>query len=85
MRTLVSRVEGGDQAMAHRLFEGKEHAEAYLRFRVSPSDHLIQQVVDFVEKKVRLSTWVSVTAQHTLHNMRGRLGQKSYLVSHTLL
>ncbi|XP_030199200.1 putative methyltransferase DDB_G0268948 isoform X2 [Gadus morhua] len=37
--------------MAHRLFEGKEHAEAYLRFRVSPSDHLIQQVVDFVEKK----------------------------------
>ncbi|CAL8266365.1 unnamed protein product [Lota lota] len=37
--------------MTHRLFEGKEHAEAYLKFRVSPSDHLIQQVVNFVEKQ----------------------------------
>ncbi|CAL8371627.1 unnamed protein product [Arctogadus glacialis] len=43
--------------MAHRLFEGKEHAEAYLRFRVSPSDHLIQQLVDFVEKKTLRGSW----------------------------
>ena len=48
----MPRGEGGDPAMAHRLFEGKEHAEAYLRFRVSPSDQLIQQVVDFVQKQV---------------------------------
>ncbi|CAL8267217.1 unnamed protein product [Lota lota] len=37
--------------MTHRLFEGKQHAEAYLKFRVSPSDQLIQQVVDYVEKQ----------------------------------
>ena len=48
----MPRGEGGDPAMAHRLFEGKEHAEAYLRFRVSPSDQLIQQVVDYVQKQV---------------------------------
>ncbi|XP_059896019.1 putative methyltransferase DDB_G0268948 [Gadus macrocephalus] len=37
--------------MTYRLFEGKQHAEEYLKFRVSPPDHLIQKVVDFVEKK----------------------------------
>ncbi|KAG7271083.1 hypothetical protein CRUP_026015 [Coryphaenoides rupestris] len=37
--------------MAHRLFEGKEHAKAYLKFRLSPSERLIQQVVDYVEKQ----------------------------------
>uniref|UniRef100_A0A667Z3E0 Zgc:162780 n=1 Tax=Myripristis murdjan TaxID=586833 RepID=A0A667Z3E0_9TELE len=38
--------------MAHRLFEGKEHAAAYWKYRISPSDHLIQQVLDFLEKQV---------------------------------
>ncbi|KAJ3592455.1 hypothetical protein NHX12_007582 [Muraenolepis orangiensis] len=37
--------------MTLRMFEGKEQAKGYLKFRVSPSDHLIQQVVDFVEKQ----------------------------------
>ncbi|KAM3849205.1 putative methyltransferase, partial [Diretmus argenteus] len=37
--------------MAHRLFEGKEHAAAYWKYRISPSDHLIQQVLDFLEKQ----------------------------------
>ncbi|XP_054643640.1 putative methyltransferase DDB_G0268948 [Dunckerocampus dactyliophorus] len=37
--------------MAHRLFEGKEHAACYWKYRVSPSDHLIKHVIDFVEKQ----------------------------------
>ncbi|XP_029386859.1 putative methyltransferase DDB_G0268948 [Echeneis naucrates] len=37
--------------MAFRLFEGKEHAASYWRYRISPSHHLIQQVLDFMEKK----------------------------------
>uniref|UniRef100_A0A3B3Y3E8 Methyltransferase type 11 domain-containing protein n=1 Tax=Poecilia mexicana TaxID=48701 RepID=A0A3B3Y3E8_9TELE len=36
--------------MTYRLFEGKEHAASYWKYRVSPSDHLIQQVLDFLEK-----------------------------------
>ncbi|XP_061580528.1 putative methyltransferase DDB_G0268948 [Cololabis saira] len=35
--------------MAHRLFEGKEHAGSYWKYRISPSDHLMQQVLDFLE------------------------------------
>ncbi|XP_022596585.1 putative methyltransferase DDB_G0268948 [Seriola dumerili] len=37
--------------MAYRLFEGKEHAASYWKYRISPSDHLIQQVLDFLEKQ----------------------------------
>lgn len=37
--------------MAHRLFEGKEHAASYWRYRISPSDQLMQQVFDFLEKQ----------------------------------
>ncbi|XP_061698677.1 putative methyltransferase DDB_G0268948 [Syngnathoides biaculeatus] len=37
--------------MAHRLFEGKEHAASYWKYRISPSDHLIQNVITFVEKQ----------------------------------
>lgn len=36
--------------MTYRLFEGKEHASSYWKYRISPSDHLIQQVFDFLEK-----------------------------------
>ncbi|XP_043988381.1 putative methyltransferase DDB_G0268948 [Gambusia affinis] len=36
--------------MTYRLFEGKEHAASYWKYRISPSDHLIQQVLDFLEK-----------------------------------
>ncbi|XP_059199607.1 putative methyltransferase DDB_G0268948 [Centropristis striata] len=36
--------------MAHRLFEGKQHASSYWKYRISP-DHLIQQVLDFLEKQ----------------------------------
>ncbi|XP_030614382.1 putative methyltransferase DDB_G0268948 [Archocentrus centrarchus] len=36
--------------MAYRLFEGKEHASSYWRYRIAPSDHLIQQVLNFLEK-----------------------------------
>lgn len=38
--------------MAYRLFEGKDHASSYWRYRISPSDQLIQQVLDFLEKHV---------------------------------
>ncbi|XP_044072022.1 putative methyltransferase DDB_G0268948 [Siniperca chuatsi] len=37
--------------MAYRLFEGKKHASSYWKYRISPSDHLIQQVLDFLEKQ----------------------------------
>ncbi|XP_072253943.1 putative methyltransferase DDB_G0268948 [Leuresthes tenuis] len=36
--------------MTYRLFEGKGHAASYWKYRISPSDHLIQQVFDFLEK-----------------------------------
>ncbi|XP_077584130.1 putative methyltransferase DDB_G0268948 [Stigmatopora nigra] len=34
-----------------RLFEGKEHAASYWKYRISPSDDLIQHVIKFVEKQ----------------------------------
>ncbi|XP_053733788.1 uncharacterized protein LOC128766291 [Synchiropus splendidus] len=37
--------------MAHRLFEGKEHAASYLKYRISPSTELIGQIINFVEKQ----------------------------------
>ncbi|XP_035264838.1 putative methyltransferase DDB_G0268948 isoform X2 [Anguilla anguilla] len=37
--------------MAHRLFEDKEHASAYQKYRISPSETLMGKVVDFLEKK----------------------------------
>ncbi|KAK2906296.1 putative methyltransferase DDB_G0268948 [Channa argus] len=37
--------------MALRLFEGKEHAASYCKYRISPSDQLIQRVIDFFEKQ----------------------------------
>uniref|UniRef100_UPI0037E8AD14 putative methyltransferase DDB_G0268948 n=1 Tax=Semicossyphus pulcher TaxID=241346 RepID=UPI0037E8AD14 len=37
--------------MAYRLFEGKEQASSYWKYRISPSDHLIQQVLDFLKKQ----------------------------------
>lgn len=37
--------------MAYRLFEGKKHASSYWKYRISPSDHLMQQVLGFLEKK----------------------------------
>ncbi|KAG7235129.1 hypothetical protein INR49_025234 [Caranx melampygus] len=37
--------------MAHRLFEGKVQAASYWKYRISPSDHLIQQVLDFLENR----------------------------------
>nr|XP_019945159.1 PREDICTED: putative methyltransferase DDB_G0268948 [Paralichthys olivaceus] len=36
--------------MAHRLFEGKKHAAAYLKYRISPPEQIIQQVLGFLEK-----------------------------------
>lgn len=33
--------------MAHRLFEGKKHADSYWKYRVSPSEQLIQKVLAF--------------------------------------
>ncbi|XP_067439351.1 putative methyltransferase DDB_G0268948 [Thunnus thynnus] len=36
--------------MAVRLFEGKEHAAAYLRYRVAPQE-LISKIMSYVEKK----------------------------------
>ncbi|XP_038576054.1 putative methyltransferase DDB_G0268948 [Micropterus salmoides] len=37
--------------MAYRLFEGKKHVSSYWKYRISPPDHLIQQVIDFLEKQ----------------------------------
>lgn len=41
-----------NSAMAHRLFEGREHAATYWKYRIAPSDQLIQQVLDFLGKRV---------------------------------
>lgn len=37
--------------MTYRLYEGKEHVSSYWKYRISPSDHLLQQVLDFLEKQ----------------------------------
>ncbi|XP_037542254.1 putative methyltransferase DDB_G0268948 [Nematolebias whitei] len=37
--------------MTHRLYEGKAHAATYWKYRISPSDHLMQQVLDFLQKQ----------------------------------
>nr|XP_023683345.1 putative methyltransferase DDB_G0268948 isoform X2 [Paramormyrops kingsleyae] len=37
--------------MAHRLFEGKEHAVSYQKYRLSPSEQLIGEILAFLEKK----------------------------------
>ncbi|XP_048857208.1 putative methyltransferase DDB_G0268948 isoform X2 [Brienomyrus brachyistius] len=37
--------------MAHRLFEGKEHAVSYQKYRLSPSEQLIGEILTFLEKK----------------------------------
>ncbi|KAM6970555.1 putative methyltransferase [Aplochiton taeniatus] len=37
--------------MAHRLFEGKKHAASYWKYRVSPSQQLIQDVLAFVRRQ----------------------------------
>ncbi|XP_028249883.1 putative methyltransferase DDB_G0268948 [Parambassis ranga] len=37
--------------MTYRLYEGKEHAASYWKYRISPSDHLMQEVFDFLEKQ----------------------------------
>lgn len=37
--------------MAYRLYEGKEHAASYWKYRIAPSDHLIQQILHFLEKQ----------------------------------
>ncbi|KAL6101244.1 uncharacterized protein ACO6RY_08210 [Pungitius sinensis] len=38
--------------MAYRLYEGKEHARSYWKYRIAPTDHLIQQVLNFLEKQM---------------------------------
>ncbi|TMS06512.1 Putative methyltransferase [Larimichthys crocea] len=37
--------------MTYRLFEDKEHASSYWKYRISPSDQLVQLVLDFLEKQ----------------------------------
>lgn len=39
--------------MAHRMFESKEQAASYWKYRVAPSEELIQRVLGFLEKRVR--------------------------------
>lgn len=41
--------------MAYRLFEGKQHASSYWKYRISPSGHLFQHVLDFLEKHVSVT------------------------------
>ncbi|KAM9363988.1 putative methyltransferase [Pholidichthys leucotaenia] len=37
--------------MTYRLYEGKAHAASYLKYRISPSDFLMQKIFDFLEKQ----------------------------------
>ncbi|XP_067298284.1 putative methyltransferase DDB_G0268948 [Pseudorasbora parva] len=39
--------------MAQRHFEGKEHAESYQRYRVSPPQELIDEVLSFLQKRIQ--------------------------------
>lgn len=41
---------GWHRDMAVRLFEGKDHAAAYLQYRVAPSD-LIRRIMNFIDEK----------------------------------
>lgn len=38
--------------MAVRLFEGKDHATAYLNYRVTPLE-IISTIISYMEKKVK--------------------------------
>lgn len=38
--------------MAQRHFEGKDHAESYQRYRVSPPQELVDEVLNFLRKRV---------------------------------
>lgn len=46
--------------MAVRLFEGKDHAAAYLQYRVAPQQ-LISRILNFMNKKVRKCLTTSPT------------------------
>jgi len=39
--------------MSARLFEGKEHAASYWKYRISPSEELISKVLQFHRSNVR--------------------------------
>ncbi|XP_051983492.1 putative methyltransferase DDB_G0268948 [Xyrauchen texanus] len=39
--------------MAQRHFEGKAHAESYQRYRVSPPQQLIDEVLNFLRKRIQ--------------------------------
>lgn len=41
-----------NEAMTHRLFEGREHAASYCKYRIAPPNQLIQKALDFLEKGV---------------------------------
>lgn len=43
--------------MAVRLFEGKDHAAAYLQYRVAPQE-LVSTVMNFMEKRVCVYAYV---------------------------
>lgn len=44
--------------MSVRLFEGKEHATSYWKYRISPSEELISKVLQFHTSNVRLLSWL---------------------------
>ncbi|XP_018979470.1 putative methyltransferase DDB_G0268948 [Cyprinus carpio] len=39
--------------MAQRHFEGKDHAESYQRYRVSPPQELVDEVLNFLRKRIQ--------------------------------
>lgn len=43
---------GTVRIMAVRRFEGKDHAAAYLQYRVAPQD-LISRILNFINQKVK--------------------------------
>lgn len=39
--------------MAYRLFEGKDHASIYHKYRLTPPEELKNIILQYVDKKVR--------------------------------
>jgi len=53
--------------MAQRHFEGKAHAESYQRYRVSPPQELIDEVLNFLRKRVcQYVRWVCLEKAYRL-------------------
>lgn len=50
--------------MSYRLFEGKDHASIYQKYRFTPPDELKKIILQYLDTKVWLNTVYSESAVH---------------------